>query len=44
MLTSNVEIDRLNEVQLRELTAAGLHRAESVPDLSKRDRFVLGWR
>jgi release factor glutamine methyltransferase len=31
-------------VLLRELTAAGLQRAESVPDLSKRDRFVLGWR
>jgi release factor glutamine methyltransferase len=31
-------------VLLSELTAAGLLRAESVQDLSKRDRFVLAWR
>ena len=33
-----------HEVLLREIAAAGLLRGESVPDLRKRDRFILAWR
>jgi release factor glutamine methyltransferase len=31
-------------VLLEEVSATGLAGGESVPDLSKRDRFILAWR
>ncbi|MEY4489913.1 MAG: hypothetical protein RIQ79_2421 [Verrucomicrobiota bacterium] len=31
-------------VLLEEIATAGLLRVESVPDLSKRDRFIIAWR